>query len=166
MLLNGTKITGLRSGALCYTVHRMEITADGSPKAYGPNNKGLASLSVSTNVADDAWKFVIAANPAKPQIPFVQLHGTTAGYYVSETSLADRSKNLTDPARYVDAETVPYIVIPSHAELPGNVGIGDLAMVRDLDTEKQSAAVIADVGPPKGKPGEVVASFSSSARPS
>ena len=90
----------------------MEIDADGSPHAYHPiSSKGLDSLE---NAKDQNGRFVgIALKPNGE--PAVQGDDDPApGFFVSTTSLEDTSKASTDPARYVDSERIPFIVLPGH----------------------------------------------------
>src|SRR5262249_44774685 len=70
------------------------------------------------------------------------------GYYVSKTSLQDTSKALTDPRRYVDSETIPYIVLPvGIIRQAGEPKLGDLAAVFNEGNGKLSSAIVADIGP-------------------
>ncbi len=63
------------------------------------------------------------------------------GYYVSTTSApADRSKKEWDPARYLDASTVPFMVVPA---LTG-VKMGDFGMVIRNATGAAAAFVCGD----------------------
>ena len=75
------------------------------------------------------------------------------GYYVSMTSLFDEtSPNERDPHRFVDAATIPYIVLPpvgfKYASL------GDFGIVVNLRNGKVSGAIVADESAPELKMGE------------
>jgi hypothetical protein len=68
------------------------------------------------------------------------------GYYVSCTALADRSKNVLDPTRYVDASKIPYVVLPRDVARLSGARLGDFAVVFNLRSGKSSYAIFADIG--------------------
>jgi len=75
------------------------------------------------------------------------------GFYVSMTSLFDASiTNEHNPRRFVDAASVPYIVLPpkgfKHAKL------GDFATVVNLRNGKIGSAIVADESAPELPMGE------------
>jgi len=51
------------------------------------------------------------------------------GYYVSATALADRTKPVNDPTRYVDASKIPFIVLPGAMAREIGARPGDFAAV-------------------------------------
>jgi hypothetical protein len=137
----------------------MAIDADGAPNAYGPDGKGLDFLA---NAGKPGNWWALVTDTGKPSgKPVVQSDTDPApGYYVSTTALEDTSKNRRDPRRYVDAATIPYIVLPPDLAKAHGVRLGDFALVRRpvSDDDEGSApvtvgAIYADVGP-KGKLGE------------
>jgi hypothetical protein len=75
------------------------------------------------------------------------------GYYVSMTTLIDRTRPEDDPHRYVNAEEVPYIVLPREVSATSNICMGDLALVVNARNGRQCWAVFADAGP-RGHLGE------------
>lgn len=121
----------------------MYIDADGAPNAYHPENRGLDDLS---NAGEPGYWPGLAkdesGNPIVqgPEDPF-------PGYYVSETALADRSKSLADPSRYVDASKIPYIVLPGFFARQLGARPGDFAVVWNKRNAKISYAIFADIGP-------------------
>jgi hypothetical protein len=65
------------------------------------------------------------------------------GYYVSTTALYDpKNQNPRDPHRYVDANTIPYIVLPPQALK--HARLGDFATVLNLENGRISGAIVAD----------------------
>jgi hypothetical protein len=127
----------------------MKIDADGSPHAYHPQGEGL---DYNYNGGSGGhWWGVITDDAGKPVIQ--GLNDPAPGYYVSGTSLEDRSKNKFDPARYVNAEIVPYIVLPERLYTKANVKLGDFAAVINKKNGKIAYAIFADIGP-AGKLGE------------
>jgi hypothetical protein len=59
--------------------------------------------------------------------------------------LEDPTFSRVDPRRYVDAEHIPYIVLPSG--LGAGTGLGDYAVVINRKTGDQSYAICGDIGP-------------------
>jgi hypothetical protein len=120
----------------------MTIDADGAPNAYNPANTGLDDLA---NAGEPGhWQGVIQDEHGNPLVqgpsdPF-------PGYYVSCTALADRSKNVLDPTRYVDASKIPYVVLPRDVARLSGARLGDFAVVLNLRSGKSSYAIFADIG--------------------
>ena len=125
-----------------FFVAGMTIDADGSPNAYHPDNIGLDDLR---NAGEPGhWDGIITDGNGEPLTqgpddPF-------PGYYVSCTSLSDRSKRPSDPTRYVDASKIPYVVLPREVAEQGGAQLGDFAFVINLRNGKSSYAIFADVG--------------------
>jgi hypothetical protein len=118
------------------------IDADGSPNAYNPQNTGLDDL-VNAGTPDH-WDGIITDGNNDPLIqgpddPF-------PGFYVSCTSLADRTKKFSDPTRYVDASKIPYVVLPRDVAEQGGARLGDFAVVINLQNGRSSYAIFADMG--------------------
>ena len=129
----------------------LQIDADGSPHAYHPvSAKGLDRLANAGHPGD--W-WGLACNGSG--FPFVQGKSAPApGYYVSTTALADPGKFASDPRRYVDSETIPFLVLPcaqsqifNPGGLNGAARLGDFAVVVNLANGKKAGAIVADVGP-------------------
>jgi hypothetical protein len=126
----------------------LAIDADGSPRCYHPiSDKGLDALICAGHPG--RW-WGIATNTDNIDgkegrgRPFIQDENDPCpGFYVSTTSHVDGSKKLSDPNRYVDSETVPFIVLPPHL----GIAEGALAMVFNPETGDSSAAIYADGGP-------------------
>jgi hypothetical protein len=72
--------------------------------------------------------------------------GSRNGYFISSTTLENNSTPRADgcaPNRYLDAEVVPFVVLPKGGF--GKVQIGDIAIVRFKD--RVVYAVVGDAGP-------------------
>lgn len=124
------------------------IDPDGSPHAYHPD--GHSGLDVTANAGHSGnWYAVVTDDGSFTGKPIVQGSADPApGFYVSNTSLQDSSKSRTDPRRYVDSETIPYIVLPGG--IVGQAGepkLGDLAAVFNERNGRLSYAIVAEVGP-------------------
>lgn len=122
----------------------MDVNADGAPNAYHPRNSGTDYLGNAVSLGN--W-WALATNSGKPSgTPFVQdADDPYPGYYVSQTALFDVSKPRDDPARYVNANEVPYIVLSGGRAW--GVALGDLAMVMNRSNGRRTAAVVAEFGP-------------------
>jgi hypothetical protein len=130
---------------------RMRIDADGAPNAYHPEDKGSDFLKHAGKPGD--WQGLVTDSRGQPVVQGA--HDPYPGYYISQTSLFDRTKARTDPGRYVDARLIPYIVLPSEPALkePGGARLGDLAVVVNARNRRLAFAIFADQGP-RGKVGE------------
>lgn len=121
----------------------MTIDADGAPNAYHPDNLGLDDLANAG--APGRWEGLAKGEDGEPFIqgpddPF-------PGYYVSSTALADHSKAVNDPARYVDASKIPFLVLPGGLARQLGTRPGDFAVVFNERNGRSSYAIFADVGP-------------------
>lgn len=121
----------------------MTIDADGAPNAYRPDNTGLDDLANAGTPG--RWEGLAKDADGEPYIqgpddPF-------PGYYVSSTALADRSKAVNDPARYVDASRIPFVVLPGGMARQLGAHPGDFAAVFNPRNGKFSYAIFGDVGP-------------------
>lgn len=121
----------------------MTIDADGAPNAYHPDNTGLDDLANAgtpgkwEGLAKDAYGEPFIQGPDDP----------FPGYYISATALADRSKAANDPARYVDATKIPFIVLPGGMARQIGARPGDFAAVFNQRNGNSSFAIFGDVGP-------------------
>ena len=131
----------------------LAIDADGAYRAYHPNDRlGLDSIK---NAGHPGNWWALATDTGTPKgKPVIQGKGDPApGYYVSMTSLFDASiQDERNPRRFVDAATIPYVVLPpkgfKHAKL------GDFAMVVNLRNGKIAGAIVADESAPQLPMGE------------
>lgn len=125
-----------------FFVSGMTIDADGSPNAYHPNDTGLDELANAGSPAH--WDGIITDRHGSP---FIQQESDPfPGYYISCTSLADRTKEFADPTRYVDASKIPYVVLPQDVADRGGARLGDFAFVMNLRNRQSSFAIYADIG--------------------
>lgn len=127
----------------------LAIDADGSPRAYGPNNTGLDWTANAGHPGN--WYGIVTDSSGDPIIQGA--NGPYPGMYVSTTALQDHSKILTDTARYVDSEKINYISVASDLIKMYGLRMGDLAAVYYRNTNTLCSAVCGDVGP-RGKYGE------------
>ena len=131
----------------------MAIDADGAYRAYHSDNRlGLDSIEHAGHPGN--W-WALATDTGEPSgHPVVQGKNDPApGYYVSMTSLYDANiASEHDPHRFVDAASIPYVVLPpkgfKHAQL------GDFATVVNLQNGKVAGAIVADQSAPELPMGE------------
>ena len=72
------------------------------------------------------------------------------------TSLKDPSKAVTDPNKYVDSRTIPYVVFPGQFHRKKGTGTtGDLGYAFNLGNGKRSPFVVAEIGPFAAELGEM-----------
>jgi glycosyl hydrolase group 75 (putative chitosanase) len=125
-----------------FFVSGMTIDADGAPNAYNPDNTGLDDLDNAG--APGRWDGIVADRSGNAL--FQQKGDPFPGYYISCTSLSDQTKRFTDPAGYVNASKIPYVVLPNALAERGGVKLGDFAVVTNLRNGKSSFAIYADIG--------------------
>lgn len=129
------------SGATMYRA-KMYIDADGSYRAYGPNNSGL-DWTANAGYPGNWWALITDAGGN----PILQnASDPYPGMYVCATSLADANYGLSNPLRYVNSETVPYIAVPTNVLASGNIIRGDVAYVYNTVTGLSCFAIYADAG--------------------
>jgi hypothetical protein len=129
-----------------FFISGMTIDADGSPNAYHPggaaDDAGLDELSNAGKPGE--WNGIITDRDGDPLIQ--QERDPYPGYYISCTSLFDKTKTFSDPTRYVDASKIPYVVLPQDIADRGGARLGDFAVVVNLGNGKSSFAIYADIG--------------------
>jgi hypothetical protein len=126
----------------------LSIDADGAATAYAPAGSGLPALDELANAGYPGnWWGIVTDNGRSEGTPIIQ--GATdpaPGFYVSTTALVDPTRPVSDPRRYVDSFSLPYLSIPPEFRTAG-AHLGDVAMVVNRRNGLQCPAVVADVGP-------------------
>lgn len=126
----------------------LAIDADGHPQCYHPKGSppGLDFLANAGKPGN--WWALATGNGQPDGRPVIQTDTDPApGFYVSMTSLVDPTHQKTNPLRYVHAGRVPYIVLPRSPKVSVKQKLGDIAMVFNEATGKNSCAIYADIGP-------------------
>lgn len=122
-----------------------DIDADGAFRAYHPNNTpGLDALS---NAGHPGNWFGIETD--RNGNPFIQGPSDPApGFYVSGTAYEWPTFPKNNPRRFVDSETVPFIVVENYIRkrAQGTV-LGCTARVTNIENRKSVDCVVADFGP-------------------
>ncbi|MBI3512179.1 MAG: T9SS type A sorting domain-containing protein [Bacteroidetes bacterium] len=123
---------------------KMYIDADGSPRAYGPNNSGL-DWTANAGYTGNWWGVVADASGQNPILQTAS--DPYPGMYVSTTSLVNSNYAVSNPLRYCNSETVPFFVLPSSVVSNGSIHIGDVGYVYNTTTGQSCFAIYADAGP-------------------
>ncbi len=153
--------------AYIFVTAHVKVDADGAPNAYHPddiglhciNGQGFKGLDCPANAgypSSSWWRNALLPDPSNPNRAFIQPSGEFAGFFVSQTTLKDKRKPDTDPAKYVDAGNIPYIVFPGKFyKMEGTGRMGDLGYAINLQTGAKSPFVVAEIGPSKAELGEM-----------
>jgi hypothetical protein len=149
--VGGVAIFRIRGESPFFFKAEMRIDADGAPNAYHPEDKGLDLIKHAGKPGD--WQGLVTDSRGQPLIQGPQ--DPYPGYYISQTSLFDKTKQRTDPARYINAGAIPYIVLPAEPGLKesSRAVLGDFAVVVNARNWLMTFAIFADQGP-RGKIGE------------
>lgn len=133
--------------AYAYETDNKAVDADGAPNCYHPQDIGLDALANSGYPNHSWWKDVLVTDPANPSKPFVQAADEFKGYFVAMTALRHPGGVATDTSTYVDARTVPFVVIPSgFGSLPHVAKSGDVGFATHIPTGKTTAFIVGDAG--------------------
>src|SRR5689334_23941912 len=154
-----------RNSDVSYTTAPRGMTIDGdgangqtgAVPVYAPAGFSPAPLDHLANAGKPGDWFGVVTDTGDPDGEPVKQNANdpAPGAYVSDTSYRWPTFTRVDPRAYVDAASVPYIVLPSHwRRLAVGVVLGCKATVEDLKTGKVlTAAGVLDLGP-KSKLGE------------
>ncbi len=124
---------------------KFAVDADGSPFAYAPNGRGLDDIQHAFSKGKKRWVGILTNDDGKPVVQ--KSTDPAPGFFVSPTSMYDSSYRLSDPRRYVNAQTTPYIVISEFLMKKIGAKVGDIGYAFNPKTGKSCFAIFADVGP-------------------
>jgi hypothetical protein len=120
---------------------KFAIDADGAARAYSPDDDPEA-LDVVKNATSGSKRY-IQGTKKNGKVG----KGPRPGFFVSETALSHG--DAWDADAFVDAEFIPYIVLPSNFA-PG-VKTGNLCTVVNLVNFRSTGAIFADTNPQVGE---------------
>jgi len=146
--IENSKVWKLQQGAIVFKA-KMAIDADGSPRAYCPDNRGLDYTANAGGPGN--WYGIVTNERGEPVIQ--KDTDPCPGCYVSPTTLSDKMLPKDNPLKYCNSEKIPFIVLPKKVLDLGGIRIGDLAYVYNTNNRKSCFALFADGGP-AGKLGE------------
>lgn len=135
--------------AYAYETNHKAVDADGAPNAYHPDDTGLDLLANAGygHPRRSWWREVLVPDPGNPSEAYVQAAGPFKGYFVSMTALRELNGNPLDPATYVDATRVPYVVIPTgFSSLRDVAKKGDVGFATHIPSGKTTAFIVGDAG--------------------
>lgn len=93
----------------------------------------------------------VATQDWNQRVPCVIPEGPYAGYFVSTTTWRAPGRNPCEPSRYLNALTIPFIVVPNDRKFRRlGMGVGDVAVVYAPETDTLVFAVVGDLGPAEG----------------
>ncbi len=122
----------------------MDVDVDGAKHAYRLDNRrppALDDIHASAGYPDGSWHNVLAADPRDHTKPYVD----PEGFCVSMTSYWREDFEMYDRQRWVDAEIVPYIVLPgSIRKMARGVCLGCRARITRTTDGKFIDGVYAD----------------------
>jgi hypothetical protein len=120
----------------------MDIDADGSPHAYNPHDTGLDALACAGHPGN--WWGVVTDRHG---VPVVQGPMDPApGYYISPTAYQRAGFADNDTRKYLDAETIPFIVIEGFIRKRcKGIALGCRARVTYMGVSVE--AMVGDIGP-------------------
>jgi hypothetical protein len=131
---------------------KLALDLDGARHAYHPNNEGIdnnlngginETEATQNHFATTGNRGYGIAKKLSADKTFYIGYLQSDGYFVSQTTVYDKTKTEGDPARYADAETIPYIAFSPGWKHKG-IKLGDVAYVINLSNGKAFAAIFAD----------------------
>ncbi len=135
---------------------KMDVDADGANAqhgnddlhpgqvAYRLDDTGMDRL-VDAGYPNGGWQDVLAVDPKNRSQPYADADGNLVSMTTLclDTSLPDYNKN-----KWVDADYVPYIVLPPQIIMAvSKVVLGCYVVVRNTKDGRSCTAVVADIGP-------------------
>ena len=137
---------GASEDGAAFYMSKMAIDADGSPDAYHPDpSKGLDSLSSAG--FGKSCNVLVCKVDGQPKKGYITIpSGPFQGFFVSMSTLNDKSKKREDHERYVSATHVPYVAIAGSVAKKLKMVPGDLAFAINLKNGQRSGAIFADIG--------------------
>lgn len=109
----------------------MAIDADGAPNAYHPQDNGIDALA-NAGYPHGHWQSILVVDPENSDKPFLQTSGEFRGFFLSQTTLQATQLLTTDPKRYVDSTSIPYVVFPgAFYAKKGTGAVGDFVLVKN-----------------------------------
>lgn len=150
-------LLGLSGGVAIYQWPDLSITFtaaandddDGDPDAYTPGNTGRDTLADAQD-GQGNWCGIAVDPNGKPYVQGP--NDPQPGAYVSTTSYEWPQFPIWDPRRYLDAQKVPYVVVPgSLRRRCKGILLGAAATVQNLSDGLSVVALVGDVGPRVGE---------------
>jgi Fungal chitosanase of glycosyl hydrolase group 75 len=135
------KVQRIKGTTALFFKAKFAVDADGAARAYHPDNDPEA-LDLLTHATSGSKKY-IQGRKKNGKVG----KGPRPGFYVSETALS--RGDAWDANAFVDAEFVPYIVLPG--DFAPGVKPGNLCTVVNLVNLRSTGAIFADSNPKVGE---------------
>jgi Fungal chitosanase of glycosyl hydrolase group 75 len=135
------KVQRIKGTTALFFKAKFAVDADGAARAYHPDNDPEA-LDLLKNATAGSKRYI----QGKKKNGKVG-KGPRPGFFVSETALS--RGNAWDADAFVDAEFIPYIVLPSN--FAAGVKTGNLCTVVNLVNLRSTGAIFADTNPHVGE---------------
>jgi hypothetical protein len=120
----------------------MAIDCDGSARAYGPNNSGIDYTANGGTPGSNWWGGPTDSN----KNPIIQkIYEPQPGMYVSGTSHINPAYGENSQYRYMDSESIPFIVLPGQHS--NGAKLGDVCLCLNTQTGDNCFGIYGDVGP-------------------
>jgi hypothetical protein len=127
---------------------KMAICADGAPRAYNKTDSLALDYLANAGRPGNWWALVTDSHGD----PVIQGQNDPApGYYVSTTALTNPGTTPATPAHYIDASTIPYVVLPAHRFANFTsikpLRLGDVGVAYNVANGTMAFAQFCDTGP-------------------
>ncbi len=144
--IGGVRVYQDSPTGVIYFKSNMTLDDDGDPFCYSPGSRGRDYLANAGHPGN--WWGIVTDARGKPVLQ--KIGDPAPGYYVSTTSLTNPNREITDPLRYANAWTLPYVALPAQL-FHDHIRLGDLgtAMYKD----RHSHFIVADTAG-RGRIGE------------
>lgn len=120
----------------------LTIDADGSPNCYGPGNTGIDWTENGGTPGSDWWGGPIDGDG----YPLTQrVYDPSPGMYVSATAHFDPAYGEQSQYRYINSESIPFIVLPGGHSCGAK--LGDVCLCFNERTDDNCYGIYADIGP-------------------
>lgn len=134
-----------------YSSDLLGLDLDGARKAYHPNNEGIDRNGNGGINKEEARKNEFRgkrgygiAKYRPPGTDFNRAYLQSNGFYVSQTAIGFRHLSESNPEKWVDAVSVPYLRVNRHFHRAG-IRKGDIAYIINHSNGLSSYALFADV---------------------
>ena len=147
----GLAVNTICNGADAYTASGEKVDYRQCKRLIGLYKRAQAAGWVKQRNTPYMRFYGVATQDWNQRVPCVIREGRYAGYFVSTTTWRAPGRDPCEPSRYLDALTIPFIVVPNDQKFRRlGMGMGDVAVVYAPKTDTLVYAVVGDLGPAEG----------------